>query len=92
MSESLMKLPSDLFIPNKQVRRKVGKNQIVQIALLGMTLTRAKSGILMKWKRIMYQLGVRAVLRMSEIAKCCVRGTIEQKEIDKSKNIKSINL
>src|SRR3989338_7606054 len=84
MSEFLMRRPRDLFTRNKQVRRKLKRNQTVLIVPSDMTLTKARFGVLPKWKQTMYRRGARAVLLQRRIVRCYVRPTIGQKVIDKN--------
>src|SRR3989344_5086136 len=95
MSEFLMRRPRGLFTRNKQVRRKLKRNQTVRIAPSDMTLIRARFGVLVKWKPIMYQLGLRVVRLQPRIVRCCVKLTIEQKgivNVPKAKIMKSDTL
>ena len=86
----LMRRPRDLCILNKQVRRKLKRNQAVLIAPSDMMLTRARFGVLVKWKQIMYRRGLKAVQLQPRIARCFAKPTIEQKEIDKINRRKNL--
>jgi hypothetical protein len=66
---------------SKLAKLKIKRNQTVRFALLDMTLTRKRFGVLAKWKQIMYQRGARAVLLQQRIVKCCAKPTIGQKVI-----------
>ena len=76
-----MRQPRDLFIPNKLKRLELKRSQTARFAPLGMMLTKARFGVLGKWRPTMYRLGARAVKATLRIAKCCVKLTIEQKVI-----------
>ena len=75
------------FTLHKLLRLKLRRNQIVRFAPLGMMPTRIKFGVLAKWKPITYRPGVRMVKAILRIAKCYVKPTIEQKEIDKEPHL-----
>src|SRR3989344_2797274 len=81
MSEFLMRRPRDLFTRNKQARRKLKRNQTVLIVPSDMMLTKARFGVLVKWKQIMYQRGLKAVRLQRRIVRCYARPIIGQKEI-----------
>src|SRR3990167_3945146 len=92
MSEFLMRRPRDLFTRNKQVRRKLKRNQTVLIVPSDMMLTKARFGVLAKWKQTMYQPGLKVVRLLPRIARCCVKPTIEQKAIGNRKVVVENNM
>ena len=77
----LMKQPKELFTQNKLAKLKLKRSQTARIALLDTTLTRARFGVLAKWKPIMYQPGLKVARLQLKTVRCCARRTIGQKEI-----------
>src|SRR3989344_4928747 len=96
MSEFLMRRPRDLFTRNKQVRRKLKRNQTVLIVPSDMMLTKARFGVLAKWKQTMYQHGLGVVRLRPRIVRCCAKLIIEQRAIGNQQyfllTTKNINL
>src|SRR3990167_2727017 len=81
MSEFLMRQLRDLFTRNKQVRRKLKRNQTVLIVPSDMMQTKLKFGVLLKWMPIMYRHGVKVVKHQSRTVRCYARHTTGQREI-----------
>src|SRR3990167_2397505 len=52
----------ELFMKSRLAKLKLKRNQIVHFVQLDTTLIRIRFGVLVKWKQIMYQRGVRVVL------------------------------
>src|SRR3989344_7483044 len=54
--------PKELLMKSRLAKLKLKRNQIVHFVQLDTTLIRIRFGVLVKWKQIMYQRGVRGVL------------------------------
>src|SRR3989344_8120441 len=82
----LMRQRKNQFMRHKKRLQKKKTNQIVRIALWGMTPIKPKYGVLARWMPIMWRHGVRVVQQIQIIAKCFAKPTIEQKAIGRKAN------
>lgn len=81
-SASLTKQPKKQCTQNKRQRQKRKAYPIVRTVPSDTMQTRARSGNLPIWTRIMSQLGARAVPPTWRIVRCSAKHTIEQRGID----------